>query len=113
VQSYDLALLIRCTYRAVDAEVIYVRKQVGCIHSAGTDGRRGSIDLESSGAAIPFLGSFAFRFWGLFLQAHSRVHFFSFSRDSVSVLLILINHFLLKPDRFLGLATKKLEFHNA
>lgn len=56
------------------------------IHFAGTDGGRGNVVLGSSGAQNPFPASSALRFWGLFLEAHSRAGFFSFSTDSPSVL---------------------------
>lgn len=37
--------------------------------------------LESSKAALPSFASFALRFWGLFLQIHSRASVFDSSRD--------------------------------
>lgn len=57
------------------------------IHFSGTDCRRGSVVLESSGAENPFSASSAQRFWGLFLEAHSKACFFSSSQDSVKILI--------------------------
>lgn len=89
-------LLIRCTYRAVDTEMIYVRKQVGCrasVLQAQMVGR-GSVVLESSGAENSFPASSARRFWGLFLEAHFRACSFSSPKDC-EYSKSLLNYFLL------------------
>lgn len=76
-------LLIRCTDRDLEAEVSYVKKQVGCrasVLQAQMVGR-GSVVLESPGAENSFPASSARRFWGLFLEAHFRACSFSSSKD--------------------------------